>query len=129
MRLALALLLLAASSSAAAAPLTVKPGESWTFRVAANQPVKARRVAATATPARGEIMVTVRAFLGTALTAVNATGRGWTFKAELLSGGKATNVRTCTLPKSGDPIFEQWPGKTANAVRLSRFVPADGGTC
>jgi hypothetical protein len=128
-KLILALLIAVLPTMAGAAPLLVKPGESWVFRVAKNEPVGARRVAATAKPAKGEIMVTVRAFLGTALTAVNATGRGWSFKAELMSGGKASPARSCTLPKSTDPILEQWPGKTADAVRLSRFVPADGGTC
>ena len=124
-----ALALAAAAMPAVAAPLTIKPGESWVFRVARNEPVKARQVAATARPAKGEIMVTVRAFLGTALTAVNGTGRGWRFKAELINGGKASPARSCTLPKSTDPILEQWPGKTADAVRLSRFVPSDGETC
>ena len=130
MRLILALLLaLAMPTAATAAPLSIKPGESWVFRIAKNEPVKARKVAATAKPAKGEIMVTVRAFLGTALTAVNATGRGWSFKAELVSGGKISPARSCTLPKSTDPIFEQWPGKPADAVRISRFIPADGGKC
>ena len=129
MKLALFLALSLISASAGAAPLTVKPGESWIFQISKYEPVKARKVAATAKPAKGEIMVTVRAFLGTALTATNATGRGWSFKAELISGGKVSPARSCTLPKSRDPIFEQWPGKTADAVRISRFVPADGGKC
>ncbi len=91
--------------------------------------MKARKVAASARPAKGEIMVTVKSFLGTMLTAVNATGRGWTFRAELLNGGKASPARTCTLPSSTAPIMEQWQGKQAQAVRISKFVPADGGNC
>ena len=74
-------------------------------------------------------MITVKSFLGTMLTAVNGTGRGWTFKAELLSGGKASPARTCTLPASTIPTMEQWQGKKAEAVRISKFVPADGGNC
>jgi hypothetical protein len=33
------------------------------------------------------------------------------------------------LPASSAPIMEQWQGKKAEAVRISKFVPADGGTC
>lgn len=115
--------------SATAAPLTVRPGESWAFRLAHGDPVKAHKVSASAKPAKGEIIVSVRSFLGTMMTAVNGTGRGWTFKAELVSGGKANAARTCTLPASRNPIIEQWSGKTADAVRISRFVPAKGGNC
>ena len=119
--------MLLAPVAAQAKPLTVKIGESWAFQIK-GEPVKARKVAATAKPAKGEIMVTVKSFLGTMLTAVNGTGRGWTFKAELLNGGKASPARTCTLPAT-IPTMEQWQGKKADAVRISKFVPADGGTC
>ena len=129
MKWLIAVILLFAPVAAPAKPLTVKVGESWAFQIKAGDPVKARKVAATAKPAKGEIMVTVKSFLGTMLTAVNATGRGWSFKAELLSGGKASPARTCTLPASGAPIMEQWQGKKAEAVRISKFVPADGGNC
>ena len=117
------------TSSAQAKALTVKVGESWAFQIKSGDPVKARKVAANAKPAKGEIMVTVKSFLGTMLTAVNATGRGWTFKAELLNGGRASPARTCTLPASTTPTMEQWQGKQAEAVRISKFVPADGGKC
>jgi hypothetical protein len=129
MKWLLALALLAAPVAASAKPLTVKVGESWAFQIKAGDPVKARKVAATAKPAKGEIMVTVKSFLGTMLTAVNASGRGWTFKAELLNGGKVSPARTCTLPKTTAPTMEQWQGKKAEAVRISKFVPADGGNC
>lgn len=129
MKWLLAMLLLSVPIAAEARPLTIKVGESWTFQIKGGDPVKARKVAASAKPAKGEIMVTVKSFLGTMLTAVNATGRGWTFSAELLSNGKASPARTCTLPASSAPIMEQWQGKQAQAVRISKFVPADGGNC
>jgi hypothetical protein len=129
MKWLLALLLLFAPVAAQAKPLTIKVGESWAFQIKGGEPVKARKVAATARPAKGEIMVTVKSFLGTMLTAVNATGRGWTFTAELVNGGKASPARTCTLPASTAPTMEQWHGKKADAVRISKFVPADGGKC
>ena len=129
MKWLLAAALLTAPVAAQAKPLTVKVGESWAFQVKGGDPVKARRVAGTAKPAKGEIMVTVKSFLGTMLTAVNGTGRGWTFKAELLNGGKASPARTCTLPANHIPTMEQWQGRKAEAVRISKFVPADGGNC
>ena len=129
LRIVIPLLLAVGATSAAAAPLSIKPGESWAFRLSGGEPVKAHKVAASAKPAKGEIMVSVRTFLGTMMTAVNGTGRGWTFKAELVSGGKTSAARACTLPASRDPIIEQWSGKPADAVRISRFVPAKGGNC
>ena len=129
MRCLLAVLLLIAPVAASAKPLTIRTGESWAFRIKGGDPVKPRKVAATAKPAKGEIMVTVKSFLGIMLTAVNATGRGWTFRAELLDAGKASPARTCTLPATTAPTMEQWQGKKADAVRISTFVPADGGTC
>jgi hypothetical protein len=129
MRLLLAALLLAAPLVAEAKPLTVRMGESWAFRIHEGEPVNARKVAATTKPAKGEIMVTAKAFLGTMLTAVNGTGQGWTFKAELINKGKASPARTCTLPANTTPTMEQWQGKPAEAVRISRFVPAKDGNC
>lgn len=129
MKLVLALLLAATATVADAKPLTIKMGESWAFQIAKGEPVKARKVAANAKPTKGEIMVTVKSFLGTMLTAVNGTGQGWTFKAELLSGDKASPARTCTLPASKIPTMEQWQGKKADAVRISKFAPAKDGNC
>lgn len=129
MKLVLALLLTATATMAGAKPLTIRMGESWAFQIAKGEPVQAHKVAAAAKPAKGEIMVTVKAFLGTMLTAVNGTGQGWTFKAELLNGGKASPARTCTLPASKIPTMEQWQGKQADAVRISKFVPAKDGNC
>ncbi len=129
MKWLLALLLVLTPLAAEARPLTVRMGESWVFQIDKGEPVKARKVAGSAKPAKGEIMVTVKSFLGTMLTAVNGTGRGWTFKAELVSQGKASPARTCTLPPSRVPTMEQWQGKTAEAVRISGFRPATGGNC
>lgn len=129
MKWLLAMLLLLAPVAAQAKPLTVKVGESWAFQIKGGDPVKARKVASSAKPAKGEIMVTVKSFLGIMLTAVNGTGRGWTFKAELISKGTASPARTCTLPASTTPTMEQWQGKPAEAVRISRFRPAKGGNC
>lgn len=129
MKVLFALLLMMAPAAALAKPLVVKMDEAVAFRIARGEAVAVRKVPRDSRPAKGEVLVSVRAMLGTTLTAINATGRGWTFKAELLSGGKASPARSCTLPKSSDPIFEQWPGKPADAVRLSRFKPADGGNC
>ena len=129
MKWLLASLFFLAPVAAHAKPLTVKVGESWAFQIKGGDPVKARKVASAAKPANGEIVVTVKSFLGTMLTATNGTGRGWTFKAELLNGGKANPARTCTLPASTTPTMEQWQGRGTEAVRISKFVPADGGTC
>lgn len=123
------LVVLAPISTAVATPLSIKPGEAWAFRIARGEPAKAHKVAPDARPAKGEVVVTVKSFLGTMMTAINGTGRGYTFKAEIVSGGKASPARSCTLPANHDPILEQWPGKTADSVRLSRFVPAKDGRC
>ena len=124
-----ALLLLLAPVAAPAKPLVIKTGEAVAFRLDRGEPVQVRKVERTAKPRKGEILVSVRALLGTTLSAINGTGQAWTFKAELLSGGKASPARSCTLPKSRDPIFEQWPGKSADAVRLSKFVRAKDANC
>lgn len=129
MKALFALLLLLAPVAAPAKPLVIAMNESWVFRLADGEPVKARKVALDTEPGKGEIKVTVKSFLGTMLTAVNGTGRGWTFRAELLNGGKASPARTCTLPASRLPTMEQWQGKKAEAVRISRFRPAKDGNC
>ena len=70
MRAAVALLLLAAAP-AQAAPLTVKPGETWVFSVKDGQPASARKVASSAKPAKGQIVVAVRAMMGTTMIVTN----------------------------------------------------------
>ena len=123
MKVLLAAALLAFASIAQAAPLTVPVGESWTFTIKNGDPVNAHKVAATAKPAKGQIMISVRALFGTNMIVTNNSPVAYTFRAELLSGGKVTAARPCDLPAKGSPILEQWPQK-ADAVRISHFVAA-----
>lgn len=126
---AIAALLLLAPIPVQAADLTIRTGESWVFGVKGGQPVGARKVDAKAMPAEGQIKVSVKAMLGTALFVTNNSSTAYTFRAELLSGGKSSAARTCSLPANGKPAFEQWPQK-ADAVRLGTFkVTGDGGKC
>lgn len=128
MKILLAAMLLAAASSAHAAPLTVSTGESWLFTVKNGQPANARKTQPTAKPARGELMVTVRALFGTTMIATNNSGIGYKFSAELLPARNMTAVRTCTLPAGGTTL-EQWEQKAA-AVRLSNFrATTNEGVC
>ena len=125
---ALSLLLLAAVP-AQAAPLTVKTGETWLFTIKKGEPAQARKVTPSATIPKGQIKVAVRAMLGTAMTITNNSPIAYTFRAELVSGGKATVARSCTLPSNARPAFEQWEQK-AEAVRIGGFKIADAdGRC
>jgi hypothetical protein len=129
MRLALALMLLAAEAPAQSSGLTVKTGETWFFSVKNGEPAKARRVAPSAKIPKGQIKVSVRPLMGTSMTVTNNSPIAYTFRAELLSGGKATVARSCTLPANARPAFEQWQEK-AEAVRISGFkVAAADGRC
>jgi hypothetical protein len=126
-RIAALLLLVAAPSEAAG--LTVPVGETWLFTIKDGEPAKARKVAPSATVPRGQIKVAVRAMLGTTMTVTNNSPIAYTFKAELISGGKATVARSCTLPSNARPAFEQWDEK-ADAVRIGAFRVADAdGHC
>ena len=125
----LASLLLLAAMPAQAAPLAVRTGETWLFAVKNGEPAQARKVPASAKIPKGQIKVSVRAMLGTAMTVTNNSPVAYTFKAELLSGGKATVGRSCTLPPGARPAFEQWEQK-ADAVRISKFKIANAdGRC
>lgn len=123
MKLAAALLLFAAAP-AQAAGLTVKVGETWLFKIKDGEPAEARKVAPSATIPKGQIKVAVRSMLGTAMTVTNNSPIAYTFRAELVSGSKATVARSCTLPARARPAFEQWPQK-ADAVRIGGFKVAD----
>jgi len=128
MRLAAALLLLAATP-AQAAGLTVRTGETWFFNVKDGEPANARLVTASAKIPKGQIKVAVRALGGTSMVVTNNSPIAYTFRAELLSGGKATAARSCTLPANARPTFEQWQEK-AEAVRIGSFKPASAdGRC
>ena len=128
MKLIAALLLLAAAPVQAAG-LTARTGETWIFTVKNGEPANARRVTPSARIPKGQIKVSVRAMLGTAMTVTNNSPIAYTYRAELLSGGKASVARSCTLPPNARPSFEQWQQK-AEAVRIGGFKIADhDGTC
>ncbi|QNP42309.1 hypothetical protein H9L15_08105 [Sphingomonas daechungensis] len=124
MKLLVALSLLLAASPAQATGLTVKMGETWLFTLKNGEPANARKVPASATIPKGQIKVAVRAMLGTGMTITNNSPIAYTFRAELISGGKATLARSCTLPSKARPAFEQWPQK-ADAIRIGAFKVAD----
>jgi hypothetical protein len=119
-KILLAAALLAIAPAAHAQSLTVPTGESWLFTVKHGQPANAHKVSASAQPAKGQVMVTVRSLLGTAMFVTNNSATPYKFRAELLRGGKAEAARACSLPANGK-IFEQWQ-KPADAVRISNFV-------
>ena len=124
-----AALILLAAAPAQAAGLTVRTGETWVFAVMNGEPSNAGKVDASASPARGQIRVSVKALLGTSMVVTNNSGTAYTFRAELLRGGKATAARPCSLPANGRPIFEQWEQK-ADAVRIGSFrVASADGRC
>ena len=124
---AAALMLLAAPAQAAG--LTVRTGETWIFAVKNGEPAQARKVTPSAKIPKGQIKVSVREMLGTAMTVTNNSPIAYTFRAELLTNGKAVAARPCTLPPNARPIFEQWEQK-ADAVRISNFTLAGAeGRC
>jgi hypothetical protein len=129
MRLLVGAALLAASSAAHADPLTVRTGESWIFTVQNGEPANAKKVDASAKPAKGQLMVTVRALFGTNMIITNNGSTAYTYRAELFVAGKPSGVRTCALPAGAQPTLEQWPQK-ADAVRIGAFHPTGpGGRC
>ena len=125
-----ALLLFAMPPAAAQSPgLTIKTGESWMFAISRGQPVRARKVKPTVKPAPGQVVVSLRAMMGTSLSISSNSRQSYTFKAELIGADKTVPVRSCTLPANGRVSFEHWPEK-ANAVRISDFkVARQDGTC
>ena len=122
-------MLMITAAPALAAPLTIRTGESWTFSVQNGEPTDAKKVDATAKPAKGQLMVTVRALFGTNMIVTNNSSTAYTYRAELLVAGKPYGARSCALPAGGGPTLEQWPQK-ADAVRISTFRPTGpGGRC
>jgi len=125
----IAALLLYVAAPAQAAGLTVHVGETWLFMIKNGEPAQAQKVPPSATVPKGQIKVAVRAMLGTAMTVTNNSPVAYIFRAELVSGGKATIARSCTLPSNARPAFEQWEQKD-DAVRISGFKIADSdGHC
>ena len=127
---ALVLLSLLAAPAAAQSPgLTVKTGESWVFAISRGQPVRARKVKPTVKPPPGQVLVTLKAMMGTSLSITSNNRQSFTYKAELIGADKPVPVRSCTLPANGRMSFEHWPQK-ANAVRISDFkVARKDGSC
>lgn len=122
-------LLAAAPLSAKTPSLTVRTGETWIFSIQGGQPVRARKVDPSARLLSGQVLVTVRSMMGTTMTISSNNPVGYTYKAELIGAGKPIADRACTLPAERRVSFEHWP-QTAEAVRLSNFLPApDGGRC
>ena len=118
-----------ASAPAVSAPLTVRTGETWLFTIDRGDPAKARKVEATAPPARGEVKVAVRSLFGTMMTITNNSAQGYTFHAQLIGAdGTAVTARTCMLPPGNQPALETWPQRAA-AVRIGAFKTAKGGRC
>lgn len=131
--LSLTLLALLTASPAIAEPkgLTVRPNETWLFSISRGQPVRARRAKPTVQPAEGQVVVTVRAMMGTTMTITSNNPVAYTYRAELVgvTGGKPVPSRACTLPADGKISFEHWPRQAA-AVRLSNFKRATrDGSC
>jgi hypothetical protein len=125
-----AVLLLTAQPVLAQSPgLTVKTGESWMFAISRGQPVRAHKVKPTVKPPPGQVVVTLRAMLGTSLSISSNSRQTYTYKAELIGAANAIPVRSCTLPANGRLSFEHWPEK-ADAVRISDFkVARQDGAC
>jgi len=122
-------LLAAAPLSAKSPSLTVHTGESWVFSIQGGQPVRAKKVDPSVRLLPGQVLVTVRSMMGTTMTISSNNPVAYTYKAELIGAGKPVSDRACTLPAERRVSFEHWP-QTADAVRLSKFVPApDGGSC
>ena len=124
----LALSLLLAASPVAAKPLTVRMGETWVFSVARGQPVKAHKTDAKATPAPGQMKVTLSEMMGSMLTISNNSKNDYAYRATLvLPGGKTGPAKSCAVPANGRMAMEHWK-QSVDAVRLSDFKRAPAGS-
>jgi hypothetical protein len=129
MKILLGAMALTLASVAQAAPLTVRAGENWMFTIKDGQPTNAHKTEASAKPAKGELMISVRALFGTSAIITNNSNVSYSFNAELVPGRNVTAVRTCTLPAGGNPVVEQWDQR-ADAVRISNFrATGNEGRC
>jgi hypothetical protein len=125
----IAVLLLLTAAPAQAAGLTVRIGETWFFTIKNGEPAQARQVSPSAKIPKGQIKVAVRQLGGTSMVVTNNSPIAYTYSAELLTGGKRAQARSCTLPANARPSFEQWQEK-AEAVRIGGFKPAsEDGRC
>lgn len=123
MKILFGAVMLAIASVAHSAPLIVRAGESWLFKVKDGQPAGAHRVDPAVKPAKGEVMVTVRSLFGTVLITTNNSSVAYSFNAELFPATNLTAIRTCALSSDGKPGLERWEQK-AQAVRISNFRAA-----
>ena len=129
MRATFILLALLIAAPATAKPLTVHTGESWVFVIDHGQPSRARRVMPNVKPKHGEVLVTVRAMLGTTMSITSNNRQAYTYRAELVGTAQPVKARSCALPANPVLSFESWPDK-ASAIRLSDFKPATNrGSC
>ncbi len=125
----LAILALLAASPAVAQGLTVKTGETWLFAISRGQPIRAHKAKPTIKPGPGQVLVTVRAMMGTTMTITSNNRSAYTYRAELLGTDRPVTARSCTLPANGRLSFENWPQK-ATAIRLSNFkLATKDGSC
>jgi hypothetical protein len=116
-------------AAALAASLSAQPGESWLFRIANGQPTAAHRVAPNATPAGGEIRLTVKRMLGTTVTMLNNSPQAYTYRATLVGAdGKTIVAKSCVLPAHNRLAMESWP-QVAVAVRVDSFKPTRETNC
>ena len=103
-------------------------GETWLFAIARGQPVRARKVAAIATPAPNQIKVSVQPMMGTTMTVTNNSKYDYAYRASLIMpGGKTGASKSCAVPAHGRMAIEHWP-KPVAAVRLSDFKRAPAGS-
>ncbi len=124
----LPMLALLAAAPLAAKPLTVRTGETWLFTIAKGQPAKARKAAANASPAPGEMKVTLQPLMGTTMTVTNNSKFDYAYRATLiLPDGKTGPAKSCAVPANGRLAIEHWSQRLA-AVRLSDFKPAPAGS-
>ena len=124
----LALSILLAASPASAKGLTVRVGETWLFSIERGQPARARKVAATASPAPSQIKVSVQAMMGTTMTVTNNSSYDYAYRALLvMPGGKTGASKACAVPAHGRMAIEHWP-KPVAAVRVSDFKRAPAGS-
>lgn len=121
-------LLLLAPTPVSARGLTVRMGETWVFAVERGQPARARKVAATVTPAPNQIKVSVQPMMGTTMTVTNNSRFDYAYRAIIvMPGGKTGASKSCVVPAQGRLAIEHWP-KPVAAVRVSNFKPAPAGS-
>jgi hypothetical protein len=119
--------LLAGPAQAQNSPgLVIHSGETWLFRVEQGQPLAARKAAADAKPASGELLVSMKAEMGTMMTVTNNSGKAYDYRAFMMRQPGAREERTsvCTLVGGGPLSIEHWPYSIA-AIRIADFTETD----